>query len=565
MLEPLDPGSVTEMLDGLVPGLPRELVADIVRRAEGIPLYAVETIRMLLDRGLVVQDGDRYVVTGDVSDLDVPETLQALLASRLDGLQAVERFALQNAAVLGRSFTAAGVAALTGRPEGEVAGILDGLVAKQVLSRDDDPRSPDRGQYVFLQELLRTVTYGTLARRTRKKRHVAAAQHLEQAWPGGREEIAEVLAAHYLEAIRADPDAGRRDGAAGVGARGADRGGPCGGGTRARSRGAGVLRAGRGARRRRSRARRAVRAGRCGAATQRRRRRRRAGAAPRDRALPARRQAVGRLGRGGPGVLAEGSRAAGGGARAGGAVSDARRPRRGQDRPGGGARRARHRAHLRRRSGRGGGTAARRGADDTRAGTRVAGPRHGPHRAGHPPVDAPPRSWRATRSCAWRCRSPSEHDLPAVALRARYNLAGLALDQDRLADTIREVDAGLVLARERGDRFNERILLAQSLVPLVVLGRWDEAAPIGEALISGELDILASMPRPACAQIAAARGDDDTLDRCRAIAERDCGFHAQRCTRHRDAARRARRARARRVARGARPRPAGPRPAVLAG
>src|SRR5204862_3385592 len=123
---------------GLVPGLPRELVVDIARRAEGNPLYAVETVRMLLDRGLVGQDGDRYVVKGDVSELAVPETLQALLASRLDGLEAVERSALQNAAVLGRSFTAAGVAALTGRAESEVTRILDRLVAKQVLWRDDD-------------------------------------------------------------------------------------------------------------------------------------------------------------------------------------------------------------------------------------------------------------------------------------------------------------------------------------------------------------------------------------------------------------------------------------------
>ena len=242
VLEPLDPVSVAELLDGLVPGLPRELVVDIAGRAEGIPLYAVETIRMLLDRGLVVQDGDRYVVTGDVSDLDVPETLQALLASRLDGLEAVERSALQNAAVLGRSFTAAGLAALSGRAESEVTGTLDGLVAKQVLSRDDDPRSPNRGQYAFLQELLRTVAYGTLARRTRKTLHVAAAQHLEQAWPGGREEIAEVLAVALPGGDPGRSRRRRRDGAAGVGARGAGLGGPCGGGSRARSRGAAVLR-----------------------------------------------------------------------------------------------------------------------------------------------------------------------------------------------------------------------------------------------------------------------------------------------------------------------------------
>ena len=62
-----------------------QLMADIVRRAEGGPLYAVETIRMLQDRGLLTQEGSRYVVTGDVTDLNVPETLHALVASRLAG------------------------------------------------------------------------------------------------------------------------------------------------------------------------------------------------------------------------------------------------------------------------------------------------------------------------------------------------------------------------------------------------------------------------------------------------------------------------------------------------
>ncbi len=71
---------------GWLPGLPAELVSDIVQRSEGIPLYAVETIRMLLDRGLLVQNGVRHLLTGDVSDLEVPETLHALVASRLDGL-----------------------------------------------------------------------------------------------------------------------------------------------------------------------------------------------------------------------------------------------------------------------------------------------------------------------------------------------------------------------------------------------------------------------------------------------------------------------------------------------
>ncbi len=85
-LEPLDDDAMAELLAGLVPGLPEELAAQIRRRSEGVPLYAVETVRMLLDRGCWRQEGARYVVTGDVTDLDVPETLQALVASRLDNL-----------------------------------------------------------------------------------------------------------------------------------------------------------------------------------------------------------------------------------------------------------------------------------------------------------------------------------------------------------------------------------------------------------------------------------------------------------------------------------------------
>ncbi|HWD64845.1 MAG TPA: adenylate/guanylate cyclase domain-containing protein [Solirubrobacteraceae bacterium] len=206
-LGPLEPVAITQMLDGLAPGLPDELVTQISRRAEGIPLYVVETIRMLQDRGLLVQEGARYALTGDVSDLEVPETLHALVASRLDGLSAEERGLLQNASVLGQSFSVSAAADLSDRSPADVQALLDGLVAKQVLARDDDPRSPERGQYVFLQGLLRTVAYGTLARRTRKALHLAAARHLRESWPGELRDIAEVLASHYLEAIATEPEA----------------------------------------------------------------------------------------------------------------------------------------------------------------------------------------------------------------------------------------------------------------------------------------------------------------------------------------------------------------------
>ncbi len=206
-LGPLSDDAMRQALEGLVPGLPEDLLARIIKRAEGVPLYAVETVRMLLDRGLLAQEGARYVPTGDVGELDVPETLHALAAARLDGLPASERAVLQDASVYGQSFTLAGVAALTSRPQEETERMLEALVAKQVLGFNDDPRSPERGQYHFLQGLLRTTAYGTLSRRDRKNRHLAAARHLQEAWGDDAPELAEVLASHFLAAADAEPEA----------------------------------------------------------------------------------------------------------------------------------------------------------------------------------------------------------------------------------------------------------------------------------------------------------------------------------------------------------------------
>jgi tetratricopeptide (TPR) repeat protein len=194
------------LLANLVPGLPADLAGRILDRAEGVPLYAVETVRMLLDRGLLAQEGQRYVVTGTIADLEVPETLHQLVAARLDNLEASERALLQDAAVLGESFTPAALAAVTQRPEAEIRQRLEALVAKQALGHDDDPRSAEPGQYRFLQALLRTIAVGTLSRRDRKVRHLLAAEHLRAAF-GDATDIAEVLASHYLDAVAADPDA----------------------------------------------------------------------------------------------------------------------------------------------------------------------------------------------------------------------------------------------------------------------------------------------------------------------------------------------------------------------
>jgi class 3 adenylate cyclase/tetratricopeptide (TPR) repeat protein len=207
-LEPLPARAMQRLLTGLVPGLPAELTAKILDRAEGVPLYAVETVRMLLDRKLLVQEGSVYRTTGSVVDLEVPETLHALIAARLDGLTATERRLIQEASVLGKTCTPAALAAVSGLPEREIEPVLAALVAKEVLTVQADPRSPERGQYGFLQDLVRTVAYETLPKTDRKAMHLRVASFLQVAWGSeDGEELVEVVASHYLEAHRLAPDA----------------------------------------------------------------------------------------------------------------------------------------------------------------------------------------------------------------------------------------------------------------------------------------------------------------------------------------------------------------------
>src|SRR5207237_4613745 len=116
-LEPLPPSAMDALLSGLAPGLPPELRGRILDRAEGVPLYAVETVRMLIDRGLLVREENEYRPTGPVTDFDVPETLHALIAARLDGLDQRERRFLQDPSVLGNPFPRHAGAAISGIEE----------------------------------------------------------------------------------------------------------------------------------------------------------------------------------------------------------------------------------------------------------------------------------------------------------------------------------------------------------------------------------------------------------------------------------------------------------------
>ena len=200
-LDPLGNTAMEELLDS-VATLPETAKRRIIGHAEGIPLYAIETVRALVDRGALVERDGSLVLTGELGELDVPPSLISLLGARLDALAPDEREMVKTMSVFGGNFPLAAVQALGGVSALVGDAVLRSLVRKQVLTVRADPLSPDRGQYRFTQTLLRTVAYDMLSKRERKARHVAAAQYLSRAFANEGEDVAEVVAAHYLQAYR---------------------------------------------------------------------------------------------------------------------------------------------------------------------------------------------------------------------------------------------------------------------------------------------------------------------------------------------------------------------------
>ena len=203
-LGPLADDAMRELLGGLVPGLPEAAARTILERAGGMPLYAVETIRMLVTDGRLEPVGDgTYRATGTLDAIDVPTSLHALIAARLDALVASERSLLQDASVLGQTFAIEALAAITSDDPATLEPRLRGLVGRDLLALDTDPRSPERGQYGFVQALIREVAYGTLSRKDRRIRHLAAARYFESL---DESELAGALATHYLAAYESAAD-----------------------------------------------------------------------------------------------------------------------------------------------------------------------------------------------------------------------------------------------------------------------------------------------------------------------------------------------------------------------
>jgi hypothetical protein len=197
-LSPLSDEETARLLAVLVEQtlLPAEQQAVLLARAGGNPLYAEQFARMLTERG-----------AGD--DLPLPETVQGIIAARLDGLEPEEKALLQDAAVLGKVFWAGAVAQMDGRDRADVEQSLHALARKEFVRRQRRPSVEGESEYAFLHLLVRDVAYGQIPRAARSEKHRAVADWMSAL--GREEEHAEVLAHHYQQALEYARSAGRAD------------------------------------------------------------------------------------------------------------------------------------------------------------------------------------------------------------------------------------------------------------------------------------------------------------------------------------------------------------------
>jgi class 3 adenylate cyclase/tetratricopeptide (TPR) repeat protein len=185
-----------------------EVQRSILERAGGNPLFAEELVRMLKEQGLVVTR-DRAVALADGAEVAFPESIQALIAARLDLVTPERKRVLQDGAVIGRVFWSGAVAAMGGRDHLQVTEALGELARKQLIRPAPVSSMEGQTEYVFWHALVRDVAYAQIPRRSRAERHLAAAAWIEGAAADRVEDHAEVLAHHYTQAMRLAGAAGR--------------------------------------------------------------------------------------------------------------------------------------------------------------------------------------------------------------------------------------------------------------------------------------------------------------------------------------------------------------------
>ncbi|MGZ4419641.1 MAG: adenylate/guanylate cyclase domain-containing protein, partial [Gaiellaceae bacterium] len=204
-LSPLGADETARLLAALLHKavLPAETQALLLEQAGGNPLYAEEFVRMLTDQGLITEGGELVA-----EDVRVPDTVQALIAARLDTLTPERKALLHDASVVGKVFWTGAVAAMADRDDVVVRSGLHELSRKELVRAARTSSVKDQTEYSFWHALVRDVAYSQIPRTERARKHVAAAEWIEHMAGERFRDQAELLAHHYERALELNRAAG---------------------------------------------------------------------------------------------------------------------------------------------------------------------------------------------------------------------------------------------------------------------------------------------------------------------------------------------------------------------
>jgi class 3 adenylate cyclase/tetratricopeptide (TPR) repeat protein len=193
-LNPLNASETSTLISRLleIEDIPPALHRQILERSEGNPLFCEEFLRMLIDEGQLLHVEERWRAEAGAKEIRVPESIQALLAARLDSLPDAQKQILKAASIVGERFTSEQIAAFDGQVDATQA--LDDLLNTGLVL--EDTASSERSSYRFKHLLIRDTAYNTLSKKDRGDLHERFAQHLERVTGDRADEYAEIIAHH---------------------------------------------------------------------------------------------------------------------------------------------------------------------------------------------------------------------------------------------------------------------------------------------------------------------------------------------------------------------------------
>lgn len=203
VLEPLDASESEQLLDSLLGGsLPPALRRRVIEVTEGNPLFAEELVRLFVDRSVMRHTDGRWEQAQPLEQVEIPQSIQALLAARLDSLPAEEKRMSQDAAVVGRIFWDRLLAHLAGQSPAATVALLRSLRVKELVVPREPSTLTDAQEYAFRHVLIRDVAYESLPKLERARKHQEVATWAEERLGERADEVVELLAAHYWSALR---------------------------------------------------------------------------------------------------------------------------------------------------------------------------------------------------------------------------------------------------------------------------------------------------------------------------------------------------------------------------